>query len=70
VQLSLTCPDCDARWDAPLDIASFLWSEVQAWALRTLADVHTLARAYGWAEADILALSPPRRQAYLELIAR
>lgn len=68
VQLALTCPHCEQRWHAPLDVASFLWSEVHAWALRLLRDVHTLASAYGWREAEILALSPWRRQAYLELI--
>jgi hypothetical protein len=30
-------------------------------------EVDALARAYGWREADILALSPARRAAYLEL---
>jgi hypothetical protein len=34
-----------------------------------LREVDTLAAAYHWAEADILALSPRRRQAYLELCA-
>jgi len=68
VQLALSCPQCDQRWHAPLDIASFLWSEIHAWAVRLLRDVHTLASAYGWREAEILALSPWRRQAYLELI--
>lgn len=68
VQLPLTCPDCGQRWDAPLDIASYLWAEIHAWATRMLRDVHTLASAYGWREADILMLSPSRRQAYLEMI--
>jgi hypothetical protein len=68
VQLPLTCPDCGHRWDAPLDIASYLWAEIDAWATRVLRDVHALASAYGWREADILLLSPSRRQAYLEMI--
>jgi hypothetical protein len=51
-----------------LDIASYLWSEIHAWAGRMLRDVHALAAAYGWREADILAMSPWRRQAYLEMI--
>lgn len=68
VQLALTCPQCCHGWHAPLDIASFLWSEIHAWAVRLLRDVHTLASAYGWREAEILALSPWRRQAYLELV--
>ena len=41
--------------------------ELHAWALRTLREVHTLARSYGWREADVLALSGTRRQLYLEL---
>ena len=68
VQLALTCPQCSHHWDAPLDIVSFVWSEIHAWAVRLLRDVHVLASSYGWREADILALSPWRRQAYLELI--
>jgi hypothetical protein len=70
LQLSLTCPGCGHRWQAGLDIASFFWSEIHAWALRLLEDVHRLASAYGWREADILALSPWRRQAYLELVGQ
>lgn len=70
VQLALSCPQCSHRWDAPLDIASFVWSEIHAWAVRLLHDVHALALAYSWRESDILAMSPWRRQAYLELIGQ
>lgn len=70
VQLSLTCPDCDHHWQAPLDIVSYLWAEIHAWATRLLRDIHLLASTYGWREADILALSTWRRQAYLEMINR
>jgi hypothetical protein len=68
VRLELACPHCEHRWHTPLDIVSFFWSEINAWALRLLNDVHALASAYGWREADILAMTPTRRQAYLELI--
>lgn len=68
IRLDLDCSACRAQWQAPFDVVSFLWSEVDAWALRLLRDVHRLARAYGWREADILALSSPRRQCYLELL--
>jgi hypothetical protein len=68
VQLAFTCPQCSHHWQAPLDIVSFVWSEIHAWAVRLLRDVHVLASSYGWSEADILALSPWRRQAYLEAI--
>jgi len=68
VQLSLTCPACSQSSSAAFDIASFLWTEVEAWARRTLRDVHVLATAYGWREADLLALSPTRRRLYLDMI--
>jgi hypothetical protein len=68
VQLALDCPHCQHTWQTPFDIVSYLWSEIQAWATRLLREVHSLASAYGWREAEVLALSPWRRQAYLELI--
>jgi hypothetical protein len=69
VQLALACPACEHGWSAVFDIAAYLWAEVDAWAQRTLLQVHALARAYGWTEAESLALSPRRRQRYLTLIA-
>jgi hypothetical protein len=70
VQLTLSCPQCSHRWDAPLDIASFVWSEIHAWAVRLLREVHSLASTYGWRESEILAMGSWRRQAYLELIGQ
>jgi hypothetical protein len=67
IQLTLACPACEHCWQAVFDIAGFLWREIHAWAQHTLRDVHSLARAYGWREMDVLALSPTRRQFYLEL---
>jgi hypothetical protein len=66
--LELSCEACGGRFEQAFDIASFLWREIEAWAARTLADVHTIARSYGWSETDILAMSPARRQAYIDLI--
>jgi hypothetical protein len=68
LQLSFTCAACGHTWEASLDLPRFFWSEISAWARRLLVEVHTLAAAYGWREADILALTPGRRQLYLELI--
>jgi hypothetical protein len=70
VQLALACPACGHTWQAVFDILAYLWSELHAWARRTLYDVHCLASAYGWREADILALSPWRRQFYLEAVSQ
>lgn len=69
VELALSCPSCRHQWHAIFDIVSFFWSEINAWAYRILREVHTLARAYGWREADILAMSPWRRQFYLEMVS-
>jgi hypothetical protein len=68
VQLALSCPACGHQWQAAFDIVSFFWSEINAWAYRTLREVHALARAYGWREDDILAMSPWRRQFYLGMV--
>jgi hypothetical protein len=68
VELSLTCSACGVRWQAPFDIVSFLWREIDAWATRILREVHTLASTYGWSERDILDLSPWRRRYYIQLI--
>jgi hypothetical protein len=70
VQLALACPQCPHAWQATFDIVSYFWTEIQTWAGRLVREVHCLASAYGWHEADVLALSPWRRQAYLELIER
>jgi hypothetical protein len=67
VELALSCPACAHAWHAAFDVAGFFWQEIHAWAKATLRSVHALARAYGWREADVLALSPTRRQIYLEL---
>lgn len=67
IELDGVCPHCGQAWSALLDVASFVWREVQTWAQRTLQEIHLLARAYGWREDEILALSPARRQAYLQM---
>jgi uncharacterized protein (UPF0212 family) len=69
IRLALSCPSCDHHWETIFDIVSFAWTEISAWAVRLLREIHTLARAYGWREGDILAMSPARRRAYLELLA-
>lgn len=68
VQLKLNCPQCGHQWSATFDIVTFFWHEINTWANRILQQVHTIASAYGWRESDILAMSPQRRQLYLEMI--
>ena len=69
ITFAVSCEACGHRWDAPFDIESFFWTELQAWAARMLAEVHQLAAAYGWSEEAILGMSPTRRHLYLNLLA-
>jgi hypothetical protein len=69
VRLVLSCTQCAGRWEEIFDINSFFWTEINAWATRILGEVHTLARAYGWRERDILEMSAWRREFYLNMVA-
>ncbi len=68
VRLAVTCGECSHQWDVTFDIASFLWTEICAAVERILGEVHVLATAYGWSEAEVLAVGPRRRQYYLEAV--
>jgi hypothetical protein len=68
VLLDLSCPACHHSWQVLFDIVSFFWAELNVQAKRLLREVHTLARFYGWREADILAMSAMRRQCYLDMV--
>jgi hypothetical protein len=67
LRLAMTCVGCHAPFEVSLDPARLYWDELADHARRLLHDVHRLAAAYGWTEAEVLALGPVRREAYLEL---
>jgi hypothetical protein len=64
-----TCPACGAEVVAALDPGAYLWTELEHRRAQLELDVHTLASHYHWSEAEIVALDPPRRARYIELIA-
>lgn len=64
----LDCADCGTIWSESLDPVRFAWAGVESTARRLATDVHTLARAYGWSEHNILALTPFRRHLYLSAV--
>jgi len=68
MRLGLSCPRCTHSWLVSIDIVSFLWQEIHAWASRILLEVHTIAAAYGWSESEILAMTTRRRDVYLGMI--
>ena len=63
--LRMRCP-CGHEWADELDIRDAVWNDLTEWVGRTLTEIHYLARAYGWSEAEILAMSGWRRRWYLE----
>jgi hypothetical protein len=69
LEVEVDCPECGERWPAPLNLAEFLWSEVDAWARRTLHQVHLLATAYSWTEQQVLIMHPAKRARYLQMVA-
>lgn len=66
VLINLSCADCGHEWQSLFDIVAFFWDELSGRSRQLLAEVHVLARFYGWREADILAMGTRRRQHYLE----
>jgi hypothetical protein len=68
LQFDVHCDACDHRWQSAFDPAAFLLAEVDAYAARLIGEVHQLARAYGWSESSILAMSAARRRRYLSLV--
>jgi hypothetical protein len=68
VSFDLACPACGHAWHSTFDVGEALWAEVQRAAEQSLLEVDALARAYGWTEAEVMALSPVRRAAYLQLV--
>src|SRR5262249_26139255 len=67
VLADIVCPSCEGAFVADVDLGAFVWAELRVRALRLLREVDALARAYGWSESEVLALSARRRAAYLEL---
>lgn len=70
LSVTIACPECEEVGSYDLDIGRFLWTEVRGRATHLLAEIDALAGAYGWSEQSILALTPQRRAAYLELVDR
>lgn len=68
IRLAVSCTQCGSQWSEVFDVVRFFWTEIHAWAVRILREVHDLASAYGWTEQEILKMSPARRSFYLEMV--
>ena len=69
LELDLSCPACEAPFEAIFDTATFFLQELDARARRLLREVHALALRYHWSETDILSMPAWRRAQYLELLS-
>ena len=69
MRCDVACPACGTTVGIDVDIAAILWREVRVAAKRLLREVGQLAEKFGWTEPEVLALSPRRRAAYLEMTA-
>ncbi|HEV7606399.1 MAG TPA: hypothetical protein VGO61_03640 [Steroidobacteraceae bacterium] len=67
-RFQVACAECGLNWVAPCDAPHVLWLDFALSARELLAQVDALARAYGWTEDQILALSRGRRQLYLAMV--
>ena len=51
-----------------VDVAALVWQRICLEVPAVLAEVAELSAAFGWSEADVLAMSRVRRDAYLALV--
>ncbi len=68
VVFDIACPDCGAVTACAFDAVGFVWRDIEALALRLFSEVATLARAFGWSEAETLRLTARRRARYVEMV--
>jgi hypothetical protein len=64
--VATACPECG--WQGEVQIDPLGWAFPRPDSL--LTDTHRIASAYGWSEAEILALPRARRRRYADLIAQ
>jgi hypothetical protein len=67
LRMTVQCRGCGHAFSSAFDVAAFFF-ELKEHGWRLLREVHQLARAYHWSQAEILSLNPRRRLQYLLLI--
>lgn len=66
VRLQIACVACGAAFSETIDVAAFLWEEMEERASVLFDDIHILASHYGWSERDVLSMSAGRRAIYIQ----
>lgn len=65
LELQTACPACGAQAQIPLDLEAELIALLHARQRQSLMQIHQLASAYHWSEAEIMQLPAWRRRYYL-----
>ncbi len=66
--LNLTCPSCQHYFRTYFDIGDYFFKEIMAGSKQLFREIHVLALYYHWSEKEILNMTKPRRQIYLDLL--
>lgn len=66
--VSCHCPVCGAPSEVGVDLEALALKRLEARQRALVLEVHRFASAYGWTEAEVLALPPKRRARYLALM--
>lgn len=69
-ELDAACAECGHVHAVRFDVQPFLLARLLGERDQRAAEVHRLARGYGWSLSEILSLPRSRRRAYVELIER
>jgi hypothetical protein len=70
LRIELVCAECAHELVADADVNEFVARDFDLLVQSLMREVHTIAGAYGWAEAEILDLPAERRRWYVDLIGR
>jgi hypothetical protein len=69
ISIDTPCAQCGSAISATVELADFVASDIIRLVDGLFRDIDSIASAYGWSEADILALPPDRRARYISMIA-
>lgn len=68
VRIDVECHSCNQKHHYAFSVLGFFWQELTRYVKQLFREIDALAKAYGWDEQAILAMTETRRQVYLELI--
>src|SRR5262249_5605348 len=69
ILLDLACPECEAGFVMPFDVANYVCRELATSQREFYREVHALSFHYHWDEKTILELTRHKRHIYLDLLA-